>query len=59
MTGALIEAGLDIIRVSAIGYDRESYRDCMKKHAFDLLLDNVRHYRKLNEAMGGKCSIRL
>ena len=59
LSRSLIEAGLDIIRVSGIGYDRESYRDWMKKDAFDLVRDNVRQYRKLNEAMGGKSSIRL
>lgn len=56
---ALIEAGLDIIRVSGIGYDRQTYHDWMKKDAFDLVRQNVIRYRKLNEKIAGKSSVRL
>jgi uncharacterized Fe-S cluster-containing radical SAM superfamily protein len=59
LSRSLIEAELDIIRVSGIGYDRESYHNWMKKDSFDLVRNNVLQYRKLNEAMGGKSSIRL
>ena len=55
----LIEAGLDTIRVSGIGYDRETYLEWMKKDAFDLVRRNVIRYRELNEEMGGSSAIRL
>src|SRR4029453_15935651 len=35
LSRALIKAGIDIIRVSGIGYDHETYRQWMKKDAFD------------------------
>jgi uncharacterized Fe-S cluster-containing radical SAM superfamily protein len=59
LSRALIEAGLDTIRVSGIGYDRETYLQWMKTDAFDLVRENVIRYRKLNEDMGGKSGIRL
>jgi len=59
LSSDLIEAGLDIIRVSGIGYDRETYLDWMKKDAFEAVRENVIQYRELNEKMGGKSIIRL
>ena len=59
LSRALIEAGLDIIRVSGIGYDRETYREWMKKDAFDLVRGNVLRYQNLIGQIGGSSSIRL
>jgi uncharacterized Fe-S cluster-containing radical SAM superfamily protein len=55
----LIEAGLDVIRVSGIGYDSATYLEWMKKDALELVRRNVIRYRELNEEMGGKSVIRL
>jgi pyruvate-formate lyase-activating enzyme len=55
----LITAGLDIIRVSAIGYDRETYLEWMKKDAFELVRENVIKYREIAEQEGGKAKIKL
>lgn len=42
----IIDAGLDYIRISGIGYDRDSYMSWMKKDAFELVRNNV---KKLEE----------
>ncbi len=55
----LIESGLDVLRVSAIGCDRESYHRWMSMDAFGQVRDNVRRFRELNEEMGGGTEIHL
>ncbi len=55
----LIEAGIDILRVSAIGADRESYRRWMSVDGFDEVRANARRFRQLAEAAGGASQIHL
>lgn len=55
----LIDAGLDVIRVSAIGYDRATYLEWMKKDAFDEVRRNVIQYRELCEKARSDCQITL
>ena len=43
----IIDAGLDYIRISGIGYDRESYAKWMKKDAFDKVRQNVKNLEML------------
>jgi radical SAM protein with 4Fe4S-binding SPASM domain len=38
----VIDAGIDFVRVSIIGYDREKYREWMNVDNFDLIIDNVK-----------------
>ena len=55
----LIEAGVDILRISAIGYDRDSYRQWMDKDTFALVRDNVRDFVALNRELGGRSEVHL
>lgn len=55
----LIDAGLDYIRVSAIGYDRETYHRWMSRDAFDLVRENVKTYKRISDARGGKSAVEL
>lgn len=59
MARGLIEAGIDVLRVSAIGYDRASYAHWMSQDAFDQVRENVAQFVRLNEEMGGKSRIHL
>ncbi len=43
----LIDAGIDLIRVSGIGYDRDTYKHWMKKDAFERVRNNVTQFREL------------
>lgn len=42
LSDEIIDAGLDYIRVSGIGYDRDSYFSWMKKDAFEIVRNNVK-----------------
>lgn len=44
LCGELIDAGIDNIRVSVIGYDRETYLSWMKKDAFDIVYENCSYF---------------
>ena len=43
----IIDAGLDILRISAIGYDAESYHKWMSKPAFERVRKNAKCFQKL------------
>lgn len=55
----LIEAGIDVLRISAIGYDAESYHKWMSKDSFLQVRDNVRRFVELNRELGGKSEVHL
>ncbi|OGS38603.1 MAG: hypothetical protein A2506_11905 [Elusimicrobia bacterium RIFOXYD12_FULL_66_9] len=55
----LLEAGLDILRVSAIGYDRESYAKWMGKDAYDKVREQVREFLCIDKELGGKTELTL
>jgi MoaA/NifB/PqqE/SkfB family radical SAM enzyme len=55
----LIDAGIDVLRISVIGYDRESYHKWMSKDLFDAVRDNVHRFVKLNREMGGNSEVHL
>jgi uncharacterized Fe-S cluster-containing radical SAM superfamily protein len=55
----LIEAGLDTLRVSAIGYDRASYLKWMSKDAYDQVRGQVKEFLRLNKELGGKTELTL
>lgn len=55
----LIESGLDILRVSAIGHDRPSYQKWMSKDAFELVRKQVKEFLRLNRELGGKTELTL
>ena len=43
----IIDAGLDILRISAIGYDAESYHKWMSKPAFERVRKNAKRFQEL------------
>lgn len=53
----ILESGLDSLRISAVGYDRESYHKWMSKDAFDKVRDNVIELKRINEELGNKTEI--
>lgn len=55
----LIEAGIDILRVSAVGYDAESYHKWMSKDQFESVRNNVRRFVELNNELSGKSEVHL
>ena len=55
----LIEAGLDILRVSCIGHDRRSYAHWMSMDVFDEVRANVKHFIELNKSLGGASDVHL
>lgn len=55
----LIEAGIDVLRISAIGYDRESYHRWMSKDVFQQVRDNVRRFVEVNRELGGASQVHL
>lgn len=59
LSRALIESGLDTLRISAIGYDRQSYKKWMSKDAFELVREQVRLFLRLNRELGGKTELTL
>ena len=59
MSRRLIEAEIDVLRVSAIGYDRDSYHRWMSVDAFDMVRENVKGFGELNQEMGGSSEIHL
>lgn len=55
----LIDSGIDHLRVSAIGYDRETYRVWMSKDAYQKVRDNVRTFIQLRDKMGADTVMNL
>ncbi|OGR98194.1 MAG: hypothetical protein A2V88_03555 [Elusimicrobia bacterium RBG_16_66_12] len=55
----LIEAGLDILRISAIGYDRESYAKWMDKDAYEKVREQVREFLRIDRELGAKTELTL
>ena len=59
MSRRLIDAGIDVLRVSAIGSDRDAYHRWMSIDVFEQVRDNVRRFGQLNRDMGGHSEIHL
>ena len=59
LSRSLIEAGLDTLRVSAIGYDRDSYQKWMSKDAFEKSREQVKEFIRIRKEIGGKTEITL
>lgn len=59
LSRALIESGLDTLRVSAIGYDRATYAKWMSKDAFEQVRAQVVEFLRLNKELGGQTELTL
>ncbi|MBF0382930.1 MAG: radical SAM protein [Magnetococcales bacterium] len=55
----LIDANIDILRISAVGYDRNSYIQWMSRDEYDLVRENVKQFVRLNKDVGGKSEVHL
>jgi hypothetical protein len=55
----LIAAGIDTLRLSAIGYDRPSYAHWMSMDVFEEVRNNTKRFVELNQKMGGNSEVHL
>ena len=55
----LIEAGIDVLRVSCIGFDRESYAHWMSMDVFDEARTNIKSFVRINKELGEPSDIHL
>ncbi len=59
LSEALLDAGLDLLRVSAIGCDEDAYTRWMKPKVYQQVRDNVRQFVQLRDAQGAETEIHL
>ena len=59
LAGALLDAGLDVLRISAIGCDAEAYARWMEPGAFDQVRENVRHTVAMRDTKGADTQVHL
>lgn len=59
MSRRLIEARINVLRISCIGYDRESYAHWMSQDAFQRVRDNVKRFVDLNRELGGESEVHM
>ena len=57
LSGELIKAGIDLLRISCVGYDRDSYTHWMKSDGFDKVRENIKLLVNLNREMGGATEV--
>ena len=53
----VIDAGIDFIRFSVIGYNREVYKKWMNIDNFDLIIDNISEAKKYVDTTGSNCQL--
>lgn len=59
LSAGLIEAGIDVLRLSCIGFDKSSYRHWMSVDGFEKVRDNIRLFVNLNREMGGQSEVHI
>lgn len=59
MSRGLIESGIDVLRISCIGYDRASYAHWMSQDTFEQVRENVRRFVALNVELEGSTEVHL
>jgi len=59
MSRELIESGIDVLRISCIGYDRESYAHWMSKDTFQEVRENIKYFVDLNQELGGQSEVHI
>ncbi|WP_158089461.1 radical SAM protein [Magnetofaba australis] len=55
----IIDAGLDVLRISAVGHDREAYQKWMSKDCYLEVRDNIKRFVELNKEMGGRTEVHM
>ena len=53
----VIDAGIDFIRFSIIGYNKEKYKEWMNIDNFDLIIKNINEAKKYIEKTNSKCQL--
>ena len=53
----VIDAGIDFIRISVIGYDREKYKKWMNVDNFELIKNNIKEIKKYIKSTDSKCNL--
>lgn len=53
----VIDAGIDFIRISIIGYNRELYNKWMNIDNFDLIINNIKEIKKYIKSSGSSCKL--
>jgi MoaA/NifB/PqqE/SkfB family radical SAM enzyme len=53
----VIDAGIDFIRISVIGYNKDLYRKWMNIDNFNLILSNINEIKKYISLSGSKCQL--
>ena len=53
----VIDAGIDFIRISVIGYDREKYKKWMNVDNFELIKNNIKEIKKYIKLTDSKCNL--
>ena len=59
LSSDLIESGIDLLRISCVGYDRDTYARWMSFDGFDKVRNNVKLLVDLNREMGGKTEVHI
>ena len=59
MSIKLIKSGIDLIRISCVGYDRETYKKWMSRDEFDTIRENIKRFVRLNKELKGNSEIQL
>lgn len=53
----VIDAGIDFVRVSVIGYNREKYKQWMNVDNFNLIIDNLNELRNYIDSSSSTCKL--
>jgi len=53
----VVDAGIDFIRISVIGYNKELYKKWMNIDNFDLILSNLQEIKSYINASGSNCNL--
>jgi organic radical activating enzyme len=55
----LIAAGIDVLRISCIGYDRDSYAHWMSQDVFEEVRENIKRFVDLNQKLKGNSDVHI
>ena len=53
----VVNAGIDFIRVSVIGYNRDLYKKWMDVDNFELILSNIKEIKNYIKSSGSNCKL--
>ena len=53
----VVDAGIDFIRISVIGFNKEKYKKWMNIDNFELILDNIKKLDEYVKKSGSKCKV--